>query len=129
MLCLFGGSGCKKYSYISQGDCAGGQVPEEMGEERQAARQGSPAQLPLVCGLVFIATDRSGGRRQTDWCIQPQEGSEGATPFLALPGCGEAPSTGTLNTLCYMEWAVRAQTRPLTTHGSKTALSSFLIEL
>lgn len=37
-----------------------------MGEERQAARQGSPAQLPLVCGLVFIAMDRSGGRRQTD---------------------------------------------------------------
>lgn len=66
VLCLFGGSSCKKYSCISQGDCAGGQVPEEMGEERQAARQGSPAQLPLVCGLVFIAMDRSGGRRQTD---------------------------------------------------------------
>lgn len=36
VLCLFGGSGCKKYGYISQDDCTGRQVPEEMGEERQA---------------------------------------------------------------------------------------------
>lgn len=35
-----------------------------MGEGRQVARQGSPAQLPLVCGLVFTAMDRSGGRRR-----------------------------------------------------------------
>lgn len=35
-----------------------------MGEGRQAARQGSPAQLPLVCGLLFTAMGRSGGRRR-----------------------------------------------------------------
>lgn len=60
--------------------------------EREGRQQGkvhhSPAQLPLVCGLVFIAMDRSGGRSWGRFGIfSQQEGSEGVMSFPDLPGC------------------------------------------
>lgn len=61
---------------IFQDDGAGGQAAEEMGEVNQEKesratewetegrwhRRGSPAQLPVVCGLGLTALDRRGGR-------------------------------------------------------------------
>lgn len=89
------------YSYISQDDGAGGSLRRwegwvkkgvnnyRMGERRQAARQGSLAQLPLAYGLVFTSMDRSGGRRQADLAYSAnRKGVKEPWPFQLSLGVG-----------------------------------------
>lgn len=88
-VCLFGGSGCTKYSYISQDDGAGGQVPEETEEVNQGRSQelqngrgkaGSKARFTSTAPLSMWSGAYSHGKEWRkeagSWHLSQQEGSE-----------------------------------------------------
>lgn len=66
-------AGCSEALHLS-GQWCWGQVSEEMGEGRQAARLSSTA--PLVCGLVSAAMDRSGERSSLPGCWEASQPSQ-----------------------------------------------------
>lgn len=99
-----------------------------MGEGRQVARRGSPAQLPVVCGLGLTALDSRGGRRQADLgcLVNRREGRShvlSSSPWV-LGGFSAFP---TLNKLYYVGVGHRAGLWLLRRVLRYHILSSFLI--
>lgn len=106
-MCLFGGSGCTKYSYISQDDGAGGRVPEETEEVNQGrsqelqngrgkagskARFTSTAPLSMWSGAYSHGKEwrKEAGRSGISANRKGVKVNEGAVSFPALPACWAA---------------------------------------
>lgn len=100
--------------------------------EREGRQQGKVHQHSSLKYVVWCLQPWEGveeGSRQI-WHLSQQEGSESEWRGRVLPSSpcvlGGFSAFETLNTLCYMEWVARAQTRPLTTPGPETSHSQRL---